>query len=83
MLPRHHFDSTCLAWMEYDSAIRRLHLAFVSGEVYCYEGVPWAVYRGLDLAPSKGRYFQQHVRDRFACTHLDAEAGIEPPHLQR
>jgi len=49
----------------YNPARSRLDIAFVSGEAYSYFGVPEAVFRGLVQARSKGRYFQNHIRDRF------------------
>lgn len=50
----------------YDSARQCLAVAFMSGEAYRYFAVPPMVVEGLAQAPSKGRYFQDHIRDRFA-----------------
>lgn len=50
----------------YDSARQCLAVAFMSGEAYRYFAVPLRIVEGLSEAPSKGRYFQDHIRDRFA-----------------
>jgi lysyl-tRNA synthetase class 2 len=49
----------------YEPAQRRLDIAFVSGEAYSYFDVPETVAAGLNRARSKGRYFHDHIRDRF------------------
>ena len=38
---------------------------------YKYFGVPPPVYEGLLNAPSKGRYFNQAIRGRYACRLAD------------
>lgn len=58
--------SSVIRRYSYDEANHRLDITFVSGEDYSYFGVPGAVASGLSSARSKGRYFQQHIRDRFA-----------------
>jgi len=42
-----------------------LELAFHSGARYRYFAVPPAVVQGLLAAPSKGAYFNCHIRNRF------------------
>lgn len=42
-----------------------LALRFRRGTVYCYFSVPPAVFQDLIAAPSKGAYFNRHIRDRF------------------
>lgn len=58
--------STVIRNYRYDMARGRLDIEFVSGEAYSYFDVPEAVATGLKDAFSKGRYFQRHIRDRFA-----------------
>ena len=49
----------------YDEAARRLRIVFVSGDVYEYEEVPPGVIADFRAAPSKGRFFGPHIRDRY------------------
>lgn len=57
--------STAIRRFDYDPQACRLDICFVSGGAYSYFEVPEAVAVGLRSASSKGRYFQQHIRDRF------------------
>ena len=58
--------STHLTSVGYDRAATTLDIEFRGGAVYRYRGVPHAIYRQLMSADSKGRYFAQHIRGRFA-----------------
>lgn len=58
-------DSTTLHDVAYDSERRRLVLTFVSGSVYEYADVPATIARDLLQAESKGRYFNEHIRDQY------------------
>ncbi|MBT2186315.1 KTSC domain-containing protein [Sphingobium nicotianae] len=58
--------STVIHSYQYDPAACRLDIRFVSGETYSYFDVPQRIVAGLARAISKGRYFQSHIRDRFA-----------------
>ncbi len=42
-----------------------LELEFRSGAIYRYLRVPQEIYQQLLQAESKGRYFNEHIRDRF------------------
>ena len=57
--------------MEYDASTRTLFVQFTSGEWYAYLDVAPLVYDRMIAAPSKGRFFQDEVRDRYAYTRLD------------
>lgn len=57
--------SSAIASVGYDEATAELELEFLSGEVYRYFAVPRSVHAHLLSAPSMGRYFQQHIRDRY------------------
>lgn len=48
-----------------------LELEFRSGAIYRYSDVPAQVYQELLRAESKGRYFNQHIRNRFSYTKID------------
>jgi hypothetical protein len=43
-----------------------LEIEFHESGVYQYNYVPEHIYRGLMSAVSKGSYFHDHIRDRFA-----------------
>lgn len=49
-------------WQDQDAS---LELEFRSGAIYRYLGVPDQVYQELLSAESSGRYFNQHIRNRF------------------
>jgi hypothetical protein len=58
-------ESTELATVGYDPMMSMLEAEFRSGEVYRYYGVPAQVYLNLLDAPSKGRYFNAHIRSSY------------------
>lgn len=49
----------------YEGKGRILEIEFVSGAVYQYLDVPAAVHKGLMRAESKGRYFNNEIRDVY------------------
>ena len=58
-------SSSSIKSVGYDSDSRLLEVEFRSGAVYHYRDVPdWAV-AGLMAARSKGRHFEQRIRDRY------------------
>ena len=58
--------STSIRKSEYDPDARVLSVWFVvSGKRYDYEAVPPEVYAAFLNAFAKGRFFNDHVRDRF------------------
>lgn len=65
--------STTLATVAYDDAIRMLQLKFRSGAVYRYFDVPVETSEGLMRACSKGRYFNEQIREHFR--HVRVAAG--------
>ena len=69
-MQRQAVHSSTLASVGYDVTTLLLELEFRSGAVYQYLGAPHRVYRDLIEAKSKGRYFNQNIRDRFPCLHL-------------
>lgn len=48
-----------------------LLLAFKSGGTYAYENVPQSVATGFGNAPSKGKFFQSDIKDRYTTSKLD------------
>jgi lysyl-tRNA synthetase class 2 len=58
--------STAIRRFDYDGRARTLDVTFVSGRRYRYFEVDGGVAQGLEAAASKGRFFNENVRDRFA-----------------
>jgi hypothetical protein len=54
--------SSNLASVGYDAPQRILEIAFVSGGIYQYYGVPASIHRGLMAASSHGQYFEQVIQ---------------------
>jgi len=50
---------------EYDAAKHILTITFVSGKVYAYKAVPKQIYVGMRGAVSKGRYFNNYIKDLY------------------
>jgi hypothetical protein len=65
--------STVIRRFDYDPAAHALDVEFVSGRRYRYADVPGEVARAFREAFSKGRYFNAHIRDDYACTELEPE----------
>ena len=58
--------STLIKSTEYDAATNTLSVWFVtSGQRYDYQDVPPETYDAMRRAFSKGRFFNQHIRNRF------------------
>lgn len=58
--------SSVIQRFDYDASRRRLSVTFTSGDRYDYQAVPPDIADGLRTAPSKGRFFSDSIRDRFA-----------------
>ena len=56
-------SSRSLSSVAYRPELELLRIEFTSGEVYYYSGVPEAVHSHLLHAESKGRYFNQSIRN--------------------
>ncbi len=57
--------STVIRSVGYDAEPAILEVEFHSGDLYRYFMVPKVLHDQLMAAPSKGKYFQANVRDRF------------------
>lgn len=61
------FASSAISRAEYNSLNGILQIWFVeSGGPYDYFGVPPSIFDGLCRAPSKGSYFNDHIKDRYS-----------------
>lgn len=60
--------SSAITAIGYDPSTRRLSIQF-KGQARRYDfcGVPEHIYSGLMHASSKGRYYDQHIRNRYQC----------------
>ena len=59
--------STVIKELAYDPETQTLSVWFrPSGRRYDYSEVPQRVYDALRQSPSKGRYFNAHIRDDYA-----------------
>jgi hypothetical protein len=62
---REPVSSTTIAAIGYDDDIGTLEIEFVSGTVYRYRGVSQDLYEDLRQSPSKGAYFNRHIKDAY------------------
>lgn len=61
-------DSSAVSAVDYDDEARRLVVTFATGPTYAYDAVPRRVYETMLQAPSKGRFFNSEVRERYRTT---------------
>jgi lysyl-tRNA synthetase class 2 len=66
--------STVIRSFTYHPAQSQLEITFQSGKRYVYDGVPLEVYEAMKNAFSKGEFFNEHIRDRFAFTRESSAA---------
>lgn len=64
-MERQRVSSTNLRSVGHDAETATLEVEFRNGYLYRYYDVPASVHAALLRASSKGRYFDQHIRDRF------------------
>ncbi len=67
--------STVIRCLSYDAATRSLDVEFVSGRRYRYRAVPAELAERFRGAPSKGRFFNAHIRDRYPFDELELEVA--------
>ena len=58
-------DSTAIQAIDYTAEHGKLFVTFHDGDEYVYVGVPERVGLAFFRAPSKGRFFQRMIRDRY------------------
>jgi uncharacterized protein (DUF4415 family) len=74
-LERHAHGSVIRAFY-YRASPRALEIEFVTGRRYLYHDVPPEEVEALRSAPSKGRYFNSHMRDRYTFDELAGGRGL-------
>ena len=68
----------------YNVATRQLVITFVTGRVYAYADVPPELHSAFRASGSKGRFFNQEIRDNYDCREITpAGVGTAPPHTGR
>jgi hypothetical protein len=65
-IEREPVDSRALAAIGYSRRLRALEIEFKRGGTYRYLEVPPAVHRQLLAAESKARFYNAHVRGKYA-----------------
>lgn len=65
--------STSISGVGYDPEARELYVKFRPSGTYVYSGVSEFVFRHLLMAPSKGEFINQEVRDAFEFRKLPTE----------
>lgn len=58
-------ESEAIAEIGYDTASSTLFVRFVDGGWYSYFSVPIAIFDKFVAADSHGRFFHDHIRDRY------------------
>jgi hypothetical protein len=74
--------STVIRDLSYNVATRQLVVTFVTGRVYAYAEVPPDVHSAFRASGSKGRFFNQEIRDHYDCREITPAnlKGSAPPH---
>ena len=62
--------STVIDLFNYDHKKATLRIVFRSGNVYAYKNVPEEVYNDFKTAVSKGKYFNEFIRNKFTFEQL-------------
>jgi KTSC domain len=65
MLSREPVSSSLIAALGYDEEHEILEVEFTSGDLYRYHGIPADVFDALCAARSKGKFFNEHIRDAY------------------
>jgi hypothetical protein len=62
---REHVSSSSIASIGYSTDAGTLEVEFVTGRVYRYRDVKEGTYDALIGASSKGRFFNEHIKDAY------------------
>jgi len=69
-MDRIRVSSTNVLSVGYDEGAQILEVEFKNGGVYSYKGVPKSMHQKFMAAPSKGRFFDASIRDKYPTTKL-------------
>lgn len=62
---RERVSSSSVTSIGYDADTETLEVEFVTGRVYSYRGVEEEVHEAFMSAPSKGQFFNEHIKDAY------------------
>jgi hypothetical protein len=62
-----HVSSSAIRAIGYDATTQRMKITFVEGHAYDFCRVPEHIFLGLLRSGSKGRYYNDHIKDRYQC----------------
>ena len=62
--------SSVIAESQYDPEARALTVTFTTGRIYRYRDVPAEVVQAFNMALSKGRFFNDRIRDHYRFDEL-------------
>lgn len=77
MMEKVPVQSKGIEWVAYDEEAQTLYVHFGSSSTYRYFDVPPAVYAWLLRAPSKGKFVNRLVKDRYRYERLESGSGQE------
>jgi hypothetical protein len=69
-MPRLNLLSSAIKLVDYDSTTQSLEVELTTGRAYRYLDVPPSVFGALLAAKSKGRFYNDHIRDVFLYVRL-------------
>jgi hypothetical protein len=69
-MDRTRVSSTNIRSIGYDEGSQTLEVEFTSGGIYDYAGVPKNVHQRFMAAPSKGRFFDSSIKDKYRTVKL-------------
>lgn len=64
-------DSTLIESVWYDRENKILHIRFITGQYYVYDGVSYYRYRQLRKSDSPGRYFRAYIKEKYSYRRLE------------
>jgi hypothetical protein len=59
--------SSAIRAVGYDPSRMHMRIVFQQGHSYDFCRVPAHIYHGLMEAPSKGTYYNDHIKDKYPC----------------
>ncbi|WP_293304848.1 KTSC domain-containing protein [Pedobacter sp. UBA5917] len=65
--------SSVIKYFSYDADRKALKIMFITDMAYLYKNVPERVYKMLKASGSKGRYFNNYIKDKFKFQKLEKE----------
>jgi hypothetical protein len=77
MIEKVPVQSKGIDWVAYDEEVLTLYVHFGSSRTYRYFDVPPAVYAWLLRAPSKGKFVNRLVKDRYRYEQLEPDSSGE------